>query len=160
MMTCKYNISLEINSNWFLKINLGKQCCIHRLVVGILDGISAKSIINLSVKYSLALVRFGSKHWNYLFIRFHARWLRSCLQDPRALVGNLHILKLWCLPEIFFPYTSQRKRVSYVGFNYLLPKPGFKANDTFSPFQFHFYFENAFHVKKSSLFLFGVAQPF
>lgn len=28
MMTCKYNIPLKINSNWFLKIYLGKQCFI------------------------------------------------------------------------------------------------------------------------------------
>lgn len=62
MMTCKYNIPLEINSNWFFKTHLGKQCCIiHRLVMGILEGISAKSIINLSVNCSLALLRFGPK---------------------------------------------------------------------------------------------------
>lgn len=73
MMTCKYNIPLEINSNWFLKIHLGKQCCIHRLVMGILHGISAKSIINLSVNYSHALVRFGPKDWNYFFMSFHAQ---------------------------------------------------------------------------------------
>lgn len=75
-MTCKYNTPLEVNSNWFLKIHLGKQCCIiHRLEMGILEGISTKYIVNLNWNYSFALVRSGPKDWNYFFTSFHAGWL-------------------------------------------------------------------------------------
>lgn len=159
-MTCKYNIPLEINSNWFFKIHLGKQCClIHRQVMGILEGISAKSIINLSVNCSLALARFGPKDWNYFFMSFHTRWLWSCLQDAPSLVGNLHFFETVTFARNVFHMPHKGKEVvSYVG--YLFPKQSLKANDTFFPFEFHCYFENAFHVKKSSLFLLGVAQPF
>lgn len=59
MMTCKYNIPSEINSNWFFKIHLGKQCrIIHRRVISVLEGISAKSIINPKSKLLFFLVCF------------------------------------------------------------------------------------------------------
>lgn len=81
MMTRIYNIPLEINSNWFLKIHLGKQCCIiYRVVMGILEGISAKSIINLSRNYSLALIRFGPKDLK-LFLHEFSRTMTLVLSS-------------------------------------------------------------------------------
>lgn len=160
-MTRIYNIPLEINSNWFLKIHLGKQCCIiYRVVMGILEGISAKSIINLSRNYSLALKGLGQRIWNYFFMSFHARWLWSCLQDSRALVGNLRFLKTVTLARnIFSTSLTKENRQSFVsGLQFFLSKTWYKSKWQVFPFEFHCYFENAFHVKKPCLFLLGVAQ--
>lgn len=61
--------------------------------------------------------------------------------------------------NIFSTCLTKENRQSFVGGLQLFPKRALKANDTFFPFEFHCYFENAFHVKKSSLFLLREAQP-
>lgn len=43
---------------------------------------------------------------------------------------------------------SHKGKQSFIGGLQLFPKRGLKANDTFFPFEFHCYFENASQVKK------------
>lgn len=161
-MTCKYNIPLEINSNWFLKIHLGKPVLYNTQTS---NGHFRRNFRKVYYQSKSKLLSCPSKVWAKglkLFLHEFSRTMTLVLSSRFASTcWKSSFFKTVMLARNIFPHASQRKtgRISQVAYNYFFLKRGIKANDTFFPFEFHCYFENVFHIKKPSLFLLGVAQP-
>lgn len=162
-MTCEYNIPLEINSNWFLKIHLGKPV-LHNTQTS--NGHFRRNFRKVYYKSKCKLVSCPSKVWAKglkWFLYEFSRPMTLVLSSRPAITcwKSLFFRIVTFARNIFSTYlTKGKEAVSCMGCNCLFPKQSLKVNYTFFPFEFHCYFENAFHVKKSSLSLLGVAQPF
>lgn len=161
MMTRKYNIPLEINSNCFF-LNPPWETVLHHTQTS--NGYVRRNFRKAYYKSKLKLPPCPRKVWAKglkLFLPEFSRTMTLVLSSRLASTcwKSSFFRTMTFARNIFSTRLTKENRQSFLGGLQLFPKRALRANDTFFPFEFHCDFENAFQVKKSSLFLLRVAQP-